>query len=71
MKKKKKEITYRRPIYVSLNYDTVNTIKQEDEENYNNLDSDDINSNTVFLEGKKDTTNKLKIKVIKIFIFKK
>ena len=64
-KVQKKEVTYRSPTYVSLNYKTIKPIEPEDDEIFDNDDSDD----TMLLEGKKDTSTKIKVKVKKLILF--
>jgi hypothetical protein len=66
-KLKEKEISYRTPTYISnndkyKNYKTIKPIEPKDDEIFENEDSD-LND-PMFLEGKKDITNKVKIKVI-------
>ena len=58
-REKQKEVSYRSPEYVSLNYKTIKPIEEADDEIFDKNDFDD----TMFLEGKKDTSSKLKVKV--------
>lgn len=59
----KKYATYRKPEYVHSNYKTVSKFPAEEDENSNEVFDD-----PVFLEGKLEDQNKLKVKVI-IFKF--
>ena len=65
---KPKEVTYRNPEYVSNNYKTIKPKEPEEEEVFENDDTDD----PMFLEGKKDTSPKTKLKVnLNLIIFNK